>query len=100
LHLLKQLDLNTFEGSCWLQQYSSKGILKGRILQDCQVLFLQSPLHSPRAILSRYRRWSNKVSNLKGSVYFTTNILVATDRLELFVPPVEHLIRSHLMAMA
>jgi len=28
-------------------------------------MFLQSLLHSPHALLSRYRRWANKVSNLK-----------------------------------
>jgi len=30
-----------------------------------------------------------------GSVYFTAKMLAATDRLELFVPPVEHLVSWH-----
>jgi len=31
-------------------------------------MFLQSLLHSPRVLLLCYKRWSNKVSNLKRSI--------------------------------
>jgi len=39
-------------------------------------MFLQSLLHSPRALLSRYRRWMNKVSNLKIHRWFCSHCLV------------------------
>ena len=39
-------------------------------------IFLQSLLHSPRALLSRYRRWLNKVSNLKIHRWFCSHCLV------------------------
>jgi len=39
-------------------------------------MFLQSLLHSPCALLSRYRRWLNKVSNLKIRRWFCSHCLV------------------------
>ena len=39
-------------------------------------IFLQSLLQFPRALLSRYRRWLNKVSNLKIHQWFFSHWLV------------------------
>jgi len=39
-------------------------------------MFLQSLLHIPRALLSRYRRWLNKVSNLKIHRWFCSHCFV------------------------
>ena len=39
-------------------------------------MFLQSLLHSPRRLVSRYRRWLNKVSNLKIHRWFCGHCLV------------------------
>ena len=41
-------------------------------------MFLQSLLHSPRALLSRYKRWLNKVSNLKIHWWFGSHCLVTS----------------------
>jgi len=41
------------------------GLQLGLGLPFVFTMFLQSLLHSPLALLSRYRRWLNKVSNLK-----------------------------------
>jgi len=39
-------------------------------------MFLQSILHSPHALLSRYSKWLNKVSNLKIHRWFCSHCLV------------------------
>jgi len=39
-------------------------------------MFLQSLLHSPRALLSRYRRWLNNVSILKIHRWFCSHCLI------------------------